>query len=262
MHLHKRFGALAVLAVSVLVFAGVAVAATVVVTQNSPEWFEQTAAGGDVEFTEAYGAPTGLGEGAVELTTTADNASRAGLFTLEHAGTPLSGVTTLGYWTYQAEGPVHADPSYQLQIDSNGIETAGGFTTLVFEPYWNVAQQPIVPDTWQHWDVDAGLLWSSRTVPECGLVATPGGPPTYTLAAVRTACPNAVVVAIGANIGTFNPSYVVAFDGIEFNDTVYDFELGRRPSSKDDCKDGGWTTFDDPAFKNQGECVAFANANE
>ena len=263
MHLHKRFGALAILAMSVLVFAGVAAAATVIVTQNSSGWFEETAAGGDVEFTEAYNAPPGLGDGAVELTTTSDTASRAGLFTNAHAGTPLATVTTLGYWTYQAQGntaPV-ADPSYQLQIDANGLATAGGFTTLVFEPYWNVTQGPIVPGTWQHWDVDAGLFWSSRSVPECGLVAGAGGPPLYTLSTVKATCPNAVVVGIGANIGTFNPNYTVAFDGIEFNDTTYDFEVGRRPSSKDDCKDGGWMTFNDPAFKNQGDCVSYANAN-
>jgi hypothetical protein len=256
MHLHKRFGALALLAVSVLVFAGVAAAATVVVTQNSPEWVEQTAAGGDVEFTEAYGAPAGLGEGAVELTTTADTASRAGLFTDLVAGTPLADVTTLGYWAYQAPGNLpHANASYQLPIDANG-DAPGGFTTLVYEPYWNGV---ITPDTWEHWDVDAGLLWSSRTVADCGLVGTPGGPPTYTLATVKTMCPDAVVLGIGANIGTFNPNYVVAFDGIEFNDTTYDFEVGLRPSSKDDCKDGGWMTFDDPAFKNQGDCVSFFN---
>ena len=169
MHLHKRFGALAILAMSVLVFAGVAAAATVIVTQNSSGWFEETAAGGDVEFTEAYNAPPGLGDGAVELTTTSDTASRAGLFTNAHAGTPLATVTTLGYWTYQAQGntaPV-ADPSYQLQIDANGLATAGGFTTLVFEPYGNVIR-PDRPGDWQHWDVDAGLFWSSRSVPECG----------------------------------------------------------------------------------------------
>lgn len=32
-----------------------------------------------------------------------------------------------------------------------------------------------------------------------------------------------------------------------------------RPNSKDECKDGGWRNFTDPAFKNQGECVSWAN---
>jgi hypothetical protein len=33
------------------------------------------------------------------------------------------------------------------------------------------------------------------------------------------------------------------------------------PTSKDQCKNGGWQTFDNPTFKNQGECVAFATAH-
>jgi hypothetical protein len=124
-----------------------------------------------------------------------------------------------------------------------------------------VQQGPIVPGTWQHWDVDAGLFWSSQTVVAgtCALAAGAGGPPLYTLAQIKTLCPNAVVLGIGVNIGSFNPSYTVGADGVQFNDTVYDFEVGRRPTSKDDCKDGGWETFNDPAFKNQGDCVSFAN---
>ena len=29
------------------------------------------------------------------------------------------------------------------------------------------------------------------------------------------------------------------------------------PTSKDQCKNGGWKTFTDPSFKNQGDCVSF-----
>jgi hypothetical protein len=29
------------------------------------------------------------------------------------------------------------------------------------------------------------------------------------------------------------------------------------PTSKDQCKNGGWQTFDNPPFKNQGECVSY-----
>jgi hypothetical protein len=29
------------------------------------------------------------------------------------------------------------------------------------------------------------------------------------------------------------------------------------PTNKDECKDGGWQTFDNPTFRNQGECVSF-----
>jgi hypothetical protein len=44
-------------------------------------------------------------------------------------------------------------------------------------------------------------------------------------------------------------------DGLSLSSTV------SPPSSKDQCKNGGWQTFDNPTFKNQGECVAFATAH-
>jgi hypothetical protein len=29
------------------------------------------------------------------------------------------------------------------------------------------------------------------------------------------------------------------------------------PTAKDDCKNGGWETFNDPLFKNQGDCIKY-----
>jgi hypothetical protein len=269
-NLRGQYGPLAVAAlvtVGVLVLAGIAgmakAATTVVVTQNSSDWAPMdTRPGGAHRFTEDYGAPAGLGTGSLELTTDATTAAKADYWTFAHAGTILADVNDLSYWTYQANTPQvpHAAVSYQVQIDGNGA-LEGGFTTLVYEPYQNPASGPIVPSTWQNWDVDAGLLWSTRTVPECGLVGAPGGPAIYTLAAIKALCPNAVVLGVGVNIGTFNPGYTVATDGVQFNDTIYNFELGRRPASKDECKNGGWMTLNDPAFKNQGDCVSYVNGN-
>jgi hypothetical protein len=243
----------------VAVAAAVAAPGTVRVTQNTTTWTQDdTRAGGTVAWTSEFGAPAGLGTSALRLATTADTADKAGLYTHTMAGTPLSSVTDLSYWTYQAQGPAVADASYQLQV-----ETGCGFTTLVYEPYWNPTAGAIVPGTWQQWDVDSGLFWSSKTI-TCGtgaIVSGAGGPPLYTLADVASMFPNATVVGIGVNVGTFNPDYVVAADGVRFNDTTYDFELGTSPASKESCKDGGWASFNDPSFRNQGECVSYVNAN-
>jgi hypothetical protein len=251
-------GALGVLVATALTVVATAMAATtVVVTQNTTTWTQDdTRGGGTVTWTGAYGAPAGLGSSSLQLATTASTADKAGLYTHTMAGTPLSHVNTLSYWTYQAQAssPV-GDASYQLQI--NALGAAGGFTTLVYEPYWNGT---VVNGQWQQWNVSGGLFWSSKTV-VCSngvLVGSPGGPATYTLQDVLTMCPEAVVVGIGVNVGTFNPSYTVAVDGVQFNDTIYNFEIGTAPTSKDDCKDGGWQSFNDPAFKNQGDCVSYA----
>jgi len=32
------------------------------------------------------------------------------------------------------------------------------------------------------------------------------------------------------------------------------------PTSKDQCKNGGWMTFTNPAFKNQGQCIKYVNS--
>jgi hypothetical protein len=266
LHLRRPFGALALVAIAVLALAGTAFAATVVVTQNSSNWQSvDTRPGGTVSFTTEYGAPAGLGSGALKLTTDATTAAKADYWTEDVEGTALAGVTDLAYWTYQAATPQPpvAAPSYQVAVDLNGAAD-GGFTNLVFEPYWNVTQGPIVPGVWQDWDVDAGQLWSSRTVTAgtCAVVSGAGGPPFYTLAGLQATCPDAVVLAIGVNVGSFNPGYTVATDGVQFNETVSNFEVGRAPVTKDDCKDGGWMTFNDPSFRNQGECVSYANAQD
>jgi hypothetical protein len=195
----RGVAALAILTTAALVLAATAAAATVVVTQNSAGWAPMdTRPGGAHRFTEDYGAPAGFGSGSLELTTNATTTAKADYWTLAHAGTALASVTDLSYWTYQAATPQPpvAAVSYQVQLDTDGVVGDGaGFTTLVYEPYWNGV---VVPATWQSWDVDAGQFWSSRTT-ACGLVAGAGGPPLYSLAAVKTLCPNAVVLGIGVN---------------------------------------------------------------
>jgi hypothetical protein len=47
----------------------------------------------------------------------------------------------------------------------------------------------------------------------------------------------------------------VTIDNISVNaDVVGD---STKPTSMDDCKNGGWMNFQDPTFKNQGECVSY-----
>jgi len=124
-----------------------------------------------------------------------------------------------------------------------------------------------VTNTWQQWDVDAGLFWSTRTVTCSGgiIVGTPGGPATYTLAQISATCPEAVVAGFGVNIGSNNPGYDVETDLFQFNDTIYDFEPFRAATTEDDCKDDGWMTAtraDGSSFKNQGDCVSYVNTGK
>ena len=243
-------------------------ATTVVVTPaNQQGWSTaDTRPGGTVTFVSDPSSP--FPAGALQLTTDLTTTAKAQY--LHAANTPLSSATELGYYTRQVSGPPFADPSYQLVTCLNGgtfATTCQGFTTLVFEPYQNPLMGPIVPNAWQRWDVASGLFWSTRTrICSNGTVlGTPGGPATYTLAQIESMCPSAVVAGFGVNIGTNNPGYVVRTDGFNFNGTTYDFQLTNTPTSKEQCKEGGFVNFTDAqgqAFANQGQCVSFVESQK
>lgn len=58
--------------------------------------------------------------------------------------------------------------------------------------------------------------------------------------------------------GTANPldlSKGFLVDGLSLSSTS-------PPMSKDECKNGGWASFTDPTFKNQGDCISFVNNNK
>lgn len=45
------------------------------------------------------------------------------------------------------------------------------------------------------------------------------------------------------------------------DETIYNFDPALTPATKEECKNGGWMSFNSPAFKNQGACVSFVQAN-
>jgi hypothetical protein len=248
-----------------LVVAAVAFAATVVVTPTNQQGWStaDTRPGGAVTFVVDGTAPAGVG--ALKLTTDATTTSKAQY--MHDANVALGSVTELGYWTKQNSASfAGGDPSYQLVVCLGGgtPTTCNGFTTLVYEPYWNGV---VTPGAWQQWDVDAGQFWSSRSYSSgtCNVLAGGGGPPLYTLSTLQTACPNAVVIGFGVNIGSNNPSYNVETDLVDFNGTSYDFEPYAVATDRDACKDGGWQTLkraDGSSFKNQGDCIQYVNTGK
>jgi len=214
---------LLVLALGSSVSVTAAAATYVIVTpSNQQGWSEaDTRPGGNVEFVADATAPGG--DGALQLTTDVTTTAKAQY--LHAANTPLANVTELSYYTKQVSAlfPL-GDPSYQLIVNLLGT---AGFTTLVFEPYQNPLQGPVLNNVWQPWDVDQGLFWSTRSVTCSGgtVLGTPGGPASYTLAQIQAMCPSAQVIGFGVNIGSNNPGYVVRTDLFNFNGTIYDFEL-------------------------------------
>ncbi|MDQ2950708.1 MAG: hypothetical protein M3R54_00425 [Chloroflexota bacterium] len=224
---------LAVLALGLGSSTQAAAASQIIVTPtNTQGWSTaDTRLGGTVTFVADRTAPGHPHRGALQLTTNLTTTAKAQY--LHAANTPLADVTQASYHTKQVSAVFPGgDPSYQVVVYLLGTS---GFTTLVFEPYQNPLQGPVVNNVWQKWDVANGFFWSTRTVtcPGGTIAGTPGGPATYTLSAITALCPNAVVIGFGVNIGTFNPGYVVRTDLFNFNGTVYNFEPSRGHGNDD-----------------------------
>jgi hypothetical protein len=213
--------------------------AVVVTPASTHGWSTaDTRPGGAVSFVSDPSSP--YPSGALQLTTDLTTTAKAQY--LHAANTRLAKVKKASFWTKQVSGPAFADPSYQVVTClGGGVGTSCvGFTTLVFEPYQNPQEGAIVPGAWQKWNTAAGLYWSTRsfTCSNGAVAGTPGGPATYTLAAIATLCPSANVEGYGVNIGSNNPGYVVRTDGFQFNSRVYDFQLSNDEGDGSDSQNG------------------------
>jgi hypothetical protein len=209
------------------------------------------------EFVDGPGTPP-AGTGSLHLVTPT-GADKVFLFNYDHVGTPLADVDHLAYSTYRESGTGNQLPAINIQVDYNG-DAEGGFTTLVYEPVYNNATQPIVEDQWQDWIASgSGRWWSTRPINgQCAGATTLC---FRTWDQIQQNNPDAVITGgFGVNQGSGNPALDANVDALEINSLTYDFE--RAPASKDECKNGGWETFTSPAFKNQGDCVSFVASQQ
>lgn len=217
------------------------------------------------EFVVGPGAPP-LGTGSFEMRMSS-GAEKVQLVNYDYIGTLLADIDEMTYWTYRdgsSTNPAGQVPAINLVIDFNGPD-AGGFATLVWEP--NVPGGPgvgaVAVDTWQMWDAyDFGtaIWWSTR--------AFPGVPQAFnsfvTWDTIVTNNPLAEILGfIGLNAGSgWNGVFTGNVDaftfGVQGTAITYDFEpLVGPPVDMEECKQGGWQTFNNPFFRNQGDCVSF-----
>lgn len=108
--------------------------------------------------------------------------------------------------------------------------------TLGSDPDQNGGVHPSDADR----DGDNGQFWSSRSVSKatCLVTVGAGGPPYSTVAYLKADVPNAVVLAIGVNIGTCNPGCTVRADAVTCTGTVYSRELATSPEAGNNSKNG------------------------
>lgn len=213
-------------------------------------------------FVVGPGSPP-LGVGSFEIRTplTTDKGT---LFNFDHVGTRLANINAISYATYR-EGTSTATagqlPSINIQVDANGA-APGGFTTLVFEPIYNPSQGAVQDNVWQTWNAFNGIWWSTRDIN--GVCATTCYVSWHDIVAAN---PDATILGgFGINQGTGNGGLFAASDalllGVGGSSWTYNFEPFRTPTTKDDCKNGGWQnlrTADGTPFRNQGQCVSYVN---
>lgn len=269
-----------------MVGAASASAATVVVRPSAMDsWATQTRdpAGvpvasndpychGSVNFVPGPATPP-LGVGSAELKTgngTTGGDCSAELRNSAYSGVKLSSLTALSYWTYDVANNGSQFPYLELNIDTTGTGAAPN-DALFFEPPFQSTgnggtdcahQANTAMNTWQQWDALHGCWWSNYG----DLNAGTG---TGTLADYLAVHPNATIVNSSSGGGVH---LVVGFasptdqfdgnvDAFTINSTTYDFEPSLpSPTSKDQCKNGGWHNYADAngtAFKNQGDCVSY-----
>jgi hypothetical protein len=204
-----------------------------------------------------------LGAGSFEIRTPLAT-DKGTLFNFDHVGTRLADINAISYATFrEATSTATAGqlPSINIQVDANG-SAPGGFTTLVFEPIYNTSMGAIQDGVWQNWNAFSGIWWSTRDIN--GVCAVTCYVSWHDIVAAN---PDATILGgFGVNQGTGNGGLFAATDaltlGVLGNSWTYNFEPFRTPGTKDDCKNGGWqnlTTADGSPFKNQGQCVSYAN---
>ncbi|MFC3688598.1 hypothetical protein [Aquipuribacter hungaricus] len=254
MRLTSAFAAAAVALLTLGMSATPATAATTTVTETAlgSTWSTGATGGtGGLAFTTAFGAPAGLGTGALQLSTP-DFGAKAQLVT--SADLPLSALQDASFSTFRAASSTAPDvqtPAINVTIDHNGPTVDGGFAVLVFEPYYTYGTSP--EGSWETWSAKGQAKWWSTR-------AIPGVPTSFSsfvaLDDIIAANPAARISSFGVNQGSGNPDLLAAVDGLTVGGTTYDFEP--RVFTKVDCKDGGWATnFPADTFVNQGDCVSY-----
>jgi hypothetical protein len=260
-----------------LLVPSTALAATQVVTPGEPGWYQADTRPPGTGTFELGPATPPLGSGSFELDTFGSSSEKVQYLTDRYDGVALADVSGIGYSSYRdpASTPGVALVALNLRVDLTGDGAPDAY--MVYEPYQDQGNAAIQTGTWQNWDAyrgGAALWWLNTGDGGCGQ-ATPcawsdivGDFPGATIEEgtscgpgnVTTPCPG----SLGLNQGSGNAGTISNADAlyveVDGDRTTFDFEVSEpAPSSKDDCKNGGWMTYTvdgEPAFKNQGDCVS------
>ena len=119
------------------------------------------------------------------------------------------------------------------------------------------ASLPCVPGVWQN---SGDLLEVTKLVDTSQLGGTFYQPYALALAQFGTYEVTGIQLVVDASWAFADSEQAVQVDNTMINSTLFTYEVP-VPSSKDECKNGGWMTMGDDSgrmFKNQGDCVSYS----
>lgn len=141
-------------------------------------------------------------------------------------------------------------PRIQLAMDTDNDGLSNGNIFVYLGPV------PAFSGCAAGWQSSGNLIGSVETRYD---LTQFGGPfyGTYAnaIALLGTAEVLRVTPVVDSGWGFADLEQTILIDNLDVNGEI--FEFTPPPTSKDQCKDGGWMDFSSPAFKNQGDCVSF-----
>ncbi len=172
-----------------------------------------------------------------------------------HGVTTLSDLTNLATdYKFTENSCGGGSPRFQVRL-TDGTNTGNIFVYLGLPPSYTLCP----PNVW---------TLSGNLVSPVSLVDTaqlPGGAPydPYASALVKYGTYTVTGISVVADGEWAFPvgNQTVLVDNIQINTDVVTFEPN-TPATKDECKNGGWQSLEDAdgnPFKNQGDCVSYAN---
>jgi hypothetical protein len=237
------------------------------------------------KFVTGPGAPP-AGVGSVFFHNDAPNTNqRWDINTRRYAGTNLTTLTALKFNTYEPAGNAPGNAIFENFDVNFGVAVPGYPGRLVYVPRDNGT---VLAATWQEWDTTSpGALWrwshydrgpdnNLGTVGDNNRWPDGNPAPLRTWSDIVTSFPSATMdnplaPGYGQLVYRAGEPYPAGFTGyldkvtvgVSGNSTVFDFEpLIGPPTSKDQCKNGGWQQFNNPPFKNQGDCNQYVNTGK
>lgn len=218
-------------------------------------------------------APLGQDSIAISVTGT----QRRNLATYGFSGTPLASITKLAFSTYNPSagnpGSVNRSGYLHFNVDFNGTDTWQ--RRLVYVPSVNGI---VTQDTWQEWDTATPTsLWSysGATWPAPGAMLP--GTTTKTWATILSEYPGVRVRVtdsfMGIRVGEpYADGYTENIDAFKFGTaagiTSFDFDMVEEPvllpppTSKKQCKNDGWMTFNNPPFTSKKDCENYVKEHK